>query len=60
MQITRTSKKHQHKRIKTYRDNSNSYSFFNLLTSKALLNKVEALLPVHRERPPFSGQPPSG
>ena len=50
MQITRTSKKHQHKRIKTYRDNSNSYSFFNLLTSKALLNKVEALLPVHRER----------
>jgi hypothetical protein len=50
MQITRTSNKHQHNRIKTYRDSSSSYSFFNLLTSDALLDKVEELLPEHRER----------
>jgi hypothetical protein len=50
MQITRAANKHQHNRIKAYRDNSNSYSFFNLLTSDALLDKVEELLPEHRER----------
>jgi len=33
-----------------YRENSNSYGFFNLLTSDALLDRVEALLPEHRER----------
>lgn len=50
MQITRTFNKHQHARIKSYRNNSNSYSFFNLLTGDALLDKVEELLPEHRER----------
>lgn len=50
MQITQRSTKHQHKRIRTYRSNSSSYSFFNLLTSNAFLDKVESLLPEHRER----------
>jgi hypothetical protein len=50
MQITHTSSKHQHNRVKAYREHSNSYSFFNLLTSDALLDKVEKLLPEHRER----------
>jgi hypothetical protein len=50
MQITHTHNKHQPKRIKAYRENTNSYSFFNLLTSDILLDKVEELLPEHRER----------
>jgi hypothetical protein len=50
MQITHTSSKHQHNRVKAYREHSNRYSFFNLLTSDALLDKVEKLLPEHRER----------
>jgi hypothetical protein len=50
MQITQRSAKHQHKRVTTYRANSSSYSFFNLLTSNAFLDKVESLLPDHRER----------
>ena len=50
MQITHTNNKHQLNRIQVYRENSNSYGFFNLLTSDALLDKVEELLPEHRER----------
>lgn len=50
MQITHTSNKHQHRRVKAYCENSHSYGFFNLLTSDALLDKVEELLPEHRER----------
>ena len=49
MQITHTCNKHQHNRFKTYRENSNSYGFFNLQTSDALLDKVEELLPKYRE-----------
>ena len=49
-QITRTTNKHQYNRIKAYSKNSNSYTFFNCLTSDALLDKVEELLPEHRER----------
>tara|TARA_R110002072_G_C7916970_1_gene530756 strand:+ start:110 stop:1498 length:1389 start_codon:yes stop_codon:yes gene_type:complete len=37
-------------RIKNYALNSDSYSFFNLLTSPELLSTVEELLPEHRER----------
>jgi hypothetical protein len=40
----------QRHRIKAYQSNSNSYGFFNLLTSDTLLNKTEELLPEHRER----------
>jgi len=50
MQITRAANKHQHNRIKAYRESSSSYSFFNILTSDALLDKVEEQLPEHRER----------
>lgn len=50
MQITHTSSKQQYHRIKTYGDNSISYGIFNLLTSDDLLDKVEELLPEHRER----------
>jgi hypothetical protein len=37
-------------RIRNYARNSDSYSFFNLLTSPELLSTVEELLPEHRER----------
>lgn len=51
MNATRTGTRTQQQRINAYRANSNSYSFFNLLTSDTLLEKVEALLPaVYRER----------
>ena len=40
----------QRHRIRDYQSNSNSYGFFNLLTSAALLHKTEELLPEHRER----------
>lgn len=50
MQITHTANKHQYKRVKAYRQDTNSDDFFNLLTSDALLDKVEELLPAHRER----------
>jgi len=40
----------QHHRVNAYRASSDSYSCFNLLTSDALLDAVEGLLPKHRER----------
>lgn len=50
MHATSSSTRHQQQRIKTLRAQSDSYDFFNLLTGDELLNKVEALLPEHRER----------
>ena len=41
---------HQQKRARFRAANSNSYEFFNLLTSPELLEQVETLLPDHRER----------
>ena len=49
MHLTQSSHCHQ-QRIKRYQSNSDSYRFFNLLTSNSLLDKVEELLPDHRER----------
>jgi len=40
----------QQQRIQKYAKNSDSYRFFNLLTSPKLLSTVEELLPEHRER----------
>ena len=40
----------QQQRIQKYAKNSDSYKFFNLLTSPELLSTVEELLPDHRER----------
>ena len=50
MHTTDTSSRHQRSRVKAYQTSSDSYRFFNLLTSQALLDKVESLLPQHRER----------
>jgi len=50
MHPTGTSTRHQQNRINVYRANSNSYGYFNLLTSEVLFDKVEELLPEHRER----------
>ena len=50
MQSTRTPQKHQQKRIQIHCQNRDSYSFFNLLTSEALLEQIESQLPEHRER----------
>ena len=50
MHTTYSSVRHQHNRIKSYQASSSSYGLFNLLTSDALLEKVEELLPDHRER----------
>lgn len=40
----------QQQRIRRRADQSDAYSFFNLLTSPELLDRVESLLPEHRER----------
>lgn len=40
----------QEQRIRSRARNSDAYSFFNLLTGPALFDKVESLLPQHRER----------
>lgn len=50
MHRTTTSIRHQQHRLSTYRANCDSYHYFNLLTSKTLLDLVETLLPEHRER----------
>jgi hypothetical protein len=42
--------RHQQNRINKYRQQSDGYRFFNVLTSDAMLAKVEELLPEHRER----------
>ena len=47
---TRTTISRQPARISAHRTQCNTFSFFNLLTSDALLDTVERLLPTHRER----------
>jgi len=46
----RNPHKFQQNKIQNNIQNSSTHSFFNLLTCDALLNKVESLLPEHRER----------
>lgn len=41
---------HQQQRIRHHGASSDSYTFFNLLTGPELLDRVESLLPEHRER----------
>jgi len=41
---------HQQQRVRSRAANSDSYTFFNLLTGPEFLDQVEALLPEHRER----------
>lgn len=51
MNPTLVAPQQQHSRVNAYRTNSDSYSFFNLLTSDELLDLVEEQLPpIHRER----------
>ncbi len=40
----------QQRRVHHYTSNADSYAMFNLLTGPQLLDRVEALLPEHRER----------
>jgi len=47
---TRTTISRQPARISAHRTQCDTFSFFNLLTSDALLDTVERLLPTHRER----------
>ena len=51
MHATRTAVRQQRSRIHSHRADCDSYSFFNLLTSDVLLERVEELSPaVYRER----------
>ena len=50
MNATSTTQRHQPHRTRAYAEQSDSTTFFNLLTSPALLDRVEDLLPEHRER----------
>ena len=50
MHPTRSAQIHQQRHIRNRVSNSDSYAFFNLLTSPELLDQVEVLLPDHRER----------
>ena len=40
----------QQRRIRTHVRSSDAYAFFNLLTGPELFEKLESLLPAHRER----------
>ena len=50
MHPTRSVQVHQQRRIRNHASHSDSYQFFNMLTSPELLDQVEVLLPDHRER----------
>jgi hypothetical protein len=50
MQPNHSARRHQAQRIRTRAAQSDSYTFFNLLTGAEFLDQVEALLPAHRER----------
>jgi len=50
MHHKRSVASHQQARVKKQAANSDSFTFFNLLTSPELLVEVELLLPEHRER----------
>lgn len=53
MHINPSAKQEQRRictEVSAYVDRSDSYAFFNLLTSSVLLDQVESLIPAHRER----------
>ena len=50
MHINNKLIKSKQQRIQHYAQNSSAYCFFDLLTSPELLDKVDSLLPEHRER----------
>lgn len=48
MHIERSVARHQRSQIGKHAANSDSYTFFNLLTGPELLEEVESLLPARR------------
>lgn len=50
MHLSQSTLLHQQNRISHHAANSDSYTFFNLLTGPDFLEQVESLLPEHRER----------
>ena len=50
MHANHTASARQQHCVSNYARNSDAYAFFNVLTSEHLLDKVESLLPEHRER----------
>ncbi len=50
MHPNQSASSHQQKRFSGHAANSDSYTFFNLLTGPGFLDQVESLLPEHRER----------
>ena len=50
MNPSQPSRQYQQNRVRHHAANSSSYRFFNLLTEPTLLDKIEELLPAHRER----------
>jgi Transposase DDE domain len=50
MHANHNARASQQNRVRKQARNSDAYAFFNLLTSEQLLDKVESLLPEHRER----------
>jgi hypothetical protein len=50
MHPSRRARVHQHQKIRHLAADSDSYTFFNLLTGPELFESVEDLLPEHRER----------
>jgi len=50
MNRNQANRKHQQKRVIQQAQKSDCHAFFNLLTSPALFDQVETLLPAHRER----------
>ncbi len=50
MHASQRARAQQHRRLCHQAANTDSYAMFNLLTGLQLLERVEALLPAHRER----------
>ena len=50
MHANHNARAQQQHRIRKHAKDSDAYAFFNLLTSEHMLDKVESLLPEHRER----------
>lgn len=46
----RNARAQQQQRVRSQVRNSDAYAFFNLLTGPELFDKVESVLPPHRER----------
>lgn len=50
MHAKRRTGSYQQRRARKWVEGSDAYAFFNVLTSPALLDEVESVLPAHRER----------